>query len=61
MEFRVYEENDPKQRDEDLGVMVLPEKLQDEPDVSQVWLCTWSDWDSLRAALSSRGNKSLTD
>jgi hypothetical protein len=49
MEFRVYEEKDTKQRDEDLGVMVLPEKLQDPVDVNQVWLCTWNDWTSLRS------------
>jgi hypothetical protein len=49
MEFRVYEESDTKQRDQDLGVMVLPEKLQTPVDVSQVWLCTWQDWTSLKS------------
>ena len=49
MEFRVYEEKDTKQRDEDLGIMVLPEKPQDSVDVNQVWLCTWNDWTSLRS------------
>src|SRR5436190_24140418 len=39
MEFRVYEEKDPQPRDEDLGIMVLPETLQTPVDVSQVWIC----------------------
>jgi ABC-type glycerol-3-phosphate transport system substrate-binding protein len=48
MEFRVYEEKDTKQRDEDLGVMVLPAKPQTPVDVSQVWRCTWEDWTSFQ-------------
>jgi hypothetical protein len=46
MEFRVYEETNTKQRDEDLGVMILPAAPQGEVDVNQVWICTWSDWTS---------------
>src|SRR5205809_6756115 len=46
MEFRVYEEKETKPRDEDLGIMFLPETLQTPVDVSQVWICTWEDWTS---------------
>ena len=47
MEIRVYEKNPPTKRDEDLGVMVLPEQLIGEPDVVEIWRCTWIDWTSL--------------
>ena len=54
MEFRVYEQKDIKTRDEDLGVMVLPKKLVGEPNVSQVWRCTWDDWTTFQGKDSQK-------
>jgi hypothetical protein len=47
MEFRVYERTDTRTRDEDLGVILLPDLLVGPVDVSDVWRCTWVDWTSL--------------
>jgi hypothetical protein len=47
MEFRVYEDNPTQQRDADVGIMVLPDKLETPVDVGQVWRCSWDDWTSL--------------
>lgn len=46
MEFRVYDRENTQARDEDLGIIVLPDMIQGEVDVDEVWRCTWPDWTS---------------
>jgi hypothetical protein len=49
MELRVYEQSTTRERDEELGVVLLPQTLQGAVDVTDVWRCTWVDWTSLQS------------